>query len=207
MSNVENVYWIGGSPCSGKSSISQILGEQFGIPIYHIDDRLPRHLQELNSEQYPALSSWLAASCNERWLKPVDLMVDEAMACYGEQWSLLADEIAAFAERDCLLVEGTALLPQLITQRINRPNQAIWIVPAAAFQREYYAKRAWVKDILQECSDPAAAFNNWMLRDSKYACRIREQAVRFGYRVLVVDGSQSLATNAEIVARHFGWIS
>jgi len=28
-----NLYWIGGSPCSGKSSISRILADRFGLAL------------------------------------------------------------------------------------------------------------------------------------------------------------------------------
>lgn len=35
-------YWIGGSPCCGKSTISEMLIKEFGFDMYKCDDHLDR---------------------------------------------------------------------------------------------------------------------------------------------------------------------
>ncbi|MFN8444306.1 MAG: hypothetical protein U0175_26220 [Caldilineaceae bacterium] len=41
-------YWIGGSPCAGKSSVTNLLAAQFGLTTYHVDDHFNRHAQHLD---------------------------------------------------------------------------------------------------------------------------------------------------------------
>ena len=33
-----HVYWIGGSGCAGKSTVTEILAERYGLATYHQDD-------------------------------------------------------------------------------------------------------------------------------------------------------------------------
>ena len=45
MINRSNIYWIGGSPCSGKSSIAELLCKEFGFNYYKCDDHLDRYMK------------------------------------------------------------------------------------------------------------------------------------------------------------------
>ena len=42
--NIKNkahlIYWLGGSTCAGKSTISNVFSEKYGFTIYHCDDYL-----------------------------------------------------------------------------------------------------------------------------------------------------------------------
>lgn len=43
MNILDNIYWIGGSPCAGKTSISEMLVEKYGFTLYRCDDYLDKH--------------------------------------------------------------------------------------------------------------------------------------------------------------------
>ncbi len=40
---LSNVYFIAGTPCGGKTTISMALGKRFGIEVFDIDERFPAH--------------------------------------------------------------------------------------------------------------------------------------------------------------------
>jgi len=40
--SLRHVYWLGGAPCAGKSTVAGILADQFRLAIYHTDDWRPR---------------------------------------------------------------------------------------------------------------------------------------------------------------------
>ncbi len=44
-SQTKKVYWIGGSPCSGKTSIASILSEKYGLFYYQADNYFDNHLK------------------------------------------------------------------------------------------------------------------------------------------------------------------
>jgi len=92
---LKSVYWLGGSPCSGKTSISEILAGRFDLDVYHVDEVFETHRQGLNPARQPNLSKWLASSWNERWMQPIDRLVEEVIACYREHFALIVDDLAA----------------------------------------------------------------------------------------------------------------
>jgi hypothetical protein len=204
--NLEKVFWLGGSPCSGKSSVSRILKSRFDLDVYHVDESFDVQIKRLNSESHSALTKWCAASWNQRWMQPLDNLVNEVIACYQEHFSLVLDEILSMPKPGRpLLVEGTALLPRQIAGISVERNQAIWVVPTADFQLKHYSNREWIKEILQKCDDPEAAFRNWMERDIQFALWVIAETKALDYSLLIVDGEQTIEENAKVIASHFGF--
>ncbi|MCM1256773.1 MAG: ATP-binding protein [Roseburia sp.] len=42
---LENVYFITGTPCGGKNTISRTLAKRQGFMVYDIDEHFPEHQQ------------------------------------------------------------------------------------------------------------------------------------------------------------------
>ncbi len=97
-----SVFWLGGSPCAGKSSISEKLASDFGLDIYHVDEAFEIHRQDLNLAHQPTLTRWLASSWTERWMQPIDSLIEDAIVCYREQFDLILQDISA-RTRDTVL--------------------------------------------------------------------------------------------------------
>lgn len=201
--DLSHILWLGGSPCAGKSSISRLLAEAYGLVVYSVDDAFPAHVARLDPAHQPALTAWLRASWDERWMQPVDDLVAEATACYTEHWSLILGDVAAMSGAGPVLVEGTALLPGEVARLGVAPRRAVWMTPSAEFQYRYYAQREWMRDIVAQCSQPETAFANWMARDAQFARWVEEQARCLGYEVIVVDGVTPIEGMAQRVAQHF----
>ena len=205
-SKLENVFWLGGSPCAGKSSISNILANRFDLNVYHVDEAFDAHSQHLNPVLHPALTKWGKSSWNQRWMQSVDSLVKEVIACYREHFSLIVEDILSVPKGKPVLVEGTALLPSQVAKVLPTRNHAIWIVPTADFQLEYYSKREWICGVLEQCDDSEAAFQNWMERDSRFASWVMAEVKALGLEFLEVDGERTIEENAMAIAAHFQFI-
>ena len=48
-----HVYWIGGSGCSGKSSIVRLLEGRHGFTTYHCDEHWGEHKERSNPVDHP----------------------------------------------------------------------------------------------------------------------------------------------------------
>jgi 2-phosphoglycerate kinase len=203
---MKNVFWLGGSPCAGKSSLSEVLAERYDLDLYHVDEAFEIHAQRFDPVLHPALVKWCASAWNERWAQPVDSLLREVIACYGEHFALILEDIRAAQKQKPLLVEGSALLPGQVARVLSRKNQAIWLIPTSDFQREHYAKREWVRGIVEQCDNPPAAFQNWMERDAQFADWLRAEVKALGLNLLSVDGECTIEENATIVAAQFGFI-
>jgi 2-phosphoglycerate kinase len=201
---LNDVFWLGGSPCAGKSSISEIVARRFGLDVYHVDQAFESHEQSFDPLNHPALAKWSETSWNQRWMKPVESLVQEVIACYQEHFTLVLEDIVSLPKREALLIEGTALLPAQVAGLLPCQSRALWLIPTADFQRQHYRRREWVRTILAQCSKPEEAFHNWMERDVRFARWIETEARANHLSSLKVDGSRTMEQNAETVARHFG---
>ncbi|HKB68557.1 MAG TPA: hypothetical protein VKC61_22035 [Pyrinomonadaceae bacterium] len=199
---LEHVFWLGGSPCAGKSSISDVIASRFGLDVYHVDEAFDRQAHEFDPIRHPTLMKWLASSCDERWMQNLDSLVRDSISCYQEHFTMILEDVLSLPERP-LLVEGTALLPGEVASVLSDPSRAIWVIPTADFQRTHYAERDWAQGVVAQCSNPEAAFHNWMERDTRFAKWIEAEASALQLPLLKVDGNRTIEENAEAVAGHF----
>ncbi|MBA2668170.1 MAG: hypothetical protein H0U69_14165 [Trueperaceae bacterium] len=199
-----NVFWLGGAPCAGKSSIGAILARRFDLDLYRVDDAFDRHVRSLDGGRQSPLVRWCAASCDERWMQPVDVLVRDAIACYREHLALVLADVRAWPTGRPLLVEGTALLPREVAEVVPDPSRALWVVATPAFVREHYPLRDWVWGVLATCTDSKRAFSNWMDRDVDFGAWVEAEVDHLGLRRLSVDGCHSVEEVADAVAMHVG---
>jgi 2-phosphoglycerate kinase len=198
-----NVFWLGGSPCAGKSSISEILVSRFDLRLYRVDEAFEEHARRFDPVLQPALTKWRASSWDERWMRPVESLVRDVIACYREHFALILEDVLSMPRDRAVLVEGTALLPRQVAGVLTDRNRALWVIPTADFQREHYSKREWVCRILEQCDSPEAAFRNWMERDAEFARWVAAEACELGLELLTVDGKRTIEENASTVASYF----
>jgi 2-phosphoglycerate kinase len=200
-----HVYWIGGSPCSGKSSIVTWLQERTNLTCYSCDDAFWRHAQEIDRDRAPTLYKVTHLTWEALWMRPVETLLQDAIQVYGEEWSLIVNDLLALPADHPTVAEGAALMPDLVQDVLAHANQAIWVVPSEAFQRAVYPKRGdWVNEILSQCSQPEQALRNWMDRDAAFARHVNARARALGLRVLTVDGERAIEENAAVVGEQFG---
>ena len=202
--NFDHIYWLGGSPCAGKSSIAHQLVEQFDLHLYHCDTEFERQQAQVTAESAPTIHQLHRLSCDELWLRPVAEQLRTEIVYQEEQFQLILADLRQLPARQKILVEGSALMPTAVFPHLSRPAQAIWLVPTAAFQRHHYAQRPWIHGVLQDCTQPAQAFENWMQRDIAYANWIRQETAVRQLNCLVVDGRHSIEENCCRVAQALG---
>lgn len=199
-----HVYWVGGSPCSGKSSIAAALATEFGFATYSCDDAFFRHAKIVDPRRHPTFDRLSRASCDELWMRPVAVQVAEEIELYNEEFALILDDLGAMAGDNPIVAEGAALMPHLLHTLGIAHDRAIWIVPTPAFQREHYSRREWRHSVLARCTDPEVAWSNWMERDIGFAEFVREEAGRLERPCIVVDGAQPLDEVVSDVRMQFG---
>ena len=53
---LKNVYFIAGTPCGGKTTVSRALAKKYDIPVYDIDERFPEHQAMSDPAFQPAMN-------------------------------------------------------------------------------------------------------------------------------------------------------
>jgi 2-phosphoglycerate kinase len=200
--NIQHVLWLGGSPCSGKSSITDFLSKQYAIQVYHVDDAFLQHSPNFTLELYPVNYKWTHTPWQELWMQSQQELFEQAIEAYTEHLRFVFADLRNIEEP--VIAEGTSLLPDCIKPLITDVSQALWVVPTEAFQRKTYPQRGvFVAYILQHCDDPEIALQNWMDRDVAFARWVEERTRHLKLPCIRIDGRHSIEENAAFVASHF----
>lgn len=197
-------YILGGSPCSGKSTIAEKLSSQFQFQYYKVDDFEQEHMGRCRPDRHPVMFRYLKMSWDEIWSRPAPVQVQEEIEFYRERFEMIIEDFLKFEPGTPIILEGAAYLPELLSKYEVNPNRLIYLVPTKAFQIHHYSQRPWIKDILKDCRDPEQAFENWMERDHLFGQEIVRQAETYGFKTILVDGKINVEDQFNFVARHFG---
>lgn len=197
-----DIFYIGGSPCSGKSTIAEALSERYSLAYYKVDDRLETFTSRGAAAGRPVCQRILHMTADETWMRPPHLQCREELDYYAEITPFVTEELRQLPNQR-ILAEGAAFLPLLIQAQGIPLTRYIAIILSRDFQISRYRQRPWVPHLLRDYTDPEAAFANWMERDALFAEDIRRQCMQSGYSCLLTDDSISPEERLAQVAAYF----
>jgi hypothetical protein len=143
-------------------------------------------------------------SWDEIWSQSVPVLLNDEFVYYRERFEFILEDLQQFDLEKPVILEGAAMLPELIQRYpVNRKN-VIYMLPKKEFQLCHYSQRPWIGSILKDCRNPEQAFENWMERDIRFALEVKCQAYAFGFSVMIVDGSLSIEKEFEQISAQFG---
>lgn len=200
---LSHIYWLGGSPCAGKSSIAQLLARRHGLQVYSPDDHYLEHLDRADPLLQPNVYGAKGKSWDEIWSRPVDKAVSDEFAFYRQEFGMILDDLLALPRDRPVIAEGASLLPECVAPLLLSTRRGLWVVPTPAFQLHHYSQRPWIQGILSQCRDPKTAFDTWMGRDIEFARLVALDTRNRGLEVVVVDGSRDLDEVASLAEAHF----
>ncbi len=201
-----NVYYIGGSPCSGKSTIAGLLSEKYGLAYFKVDDHLEQYMALGAADGKPCCKAAQKMTADEIWMRPPALQCREELEIYQEIFPYIQADLNALDAPAGIITEGAAYLPLLMQKSLVPHNRYLSITPTKAFQVFHYRQREWVPYVLAECRDKEKAFENWMERDALFARAVEHACREAGYRSLINDGQMPIDAMAQQAAAHFALI-
>lgn len=197
------IYVIGGSPCSGKSTVAQALSEKYGLHYFKVDDHLERYMKQGAADHKACCAKAEAMSPEQIWMRDPLVQCEEELSIYEEIFPYIVEDLEKIDGAQGIITEGAAYLPRL-AKRCHLPvNRYLSITPTKEFQVFHYSQREWVPYVLAQCSDKAKAFENWMERDALFAKAVQQQCAEYGYTSLINCGGQSVKDLIHDVTMHF----
>lgn len=197
-----NIFYIGGSPCSGKSTVAELLSERFGLAYFKADDYLDEFTARGAAAGLPVCQRIQRMTADEIWMRPPEIQCTEEMDYYAEIAPFVSEKLRQLSAGP-IIAEGAAFLPRLMIAEGVKVERYIAIIPEREFQISRYSQRPWVPHMLRDCADPEAAFRKWMERDALFALAVKVQCEQHGYSCLMTDGSIPPETRAKEIAVHF----
>lgn len=198
-----DIYYIGGSPCSGKSTVTEIVAEKYGFHYYKVDNYLESFTKRGAEMHYPICRKLLKLSPEQIWMRDSALQKEEELQYCNEIFGFIQTDLLKYQDTCPVITEGAAYLPTLMRQQNVAENRYIAITPTKEFQIDRYKEREWVPDVLKGCSDTKKAFENWMERDVLFAQEVRHQCQVLNYSSILIDGALAVDEIVRIVCAHF----
>lgn len=199
-----DIYYIGGSPCSGKSTVAEVISQKYNLHYFKVDDFLDKYTEMGAEIGKPICIKQKSMTPDQIWMRNPMEQNNEELQFYDEIFEFIMDDIKSVEGKNRIITEGAAFLPSLMQIcNIDRKHY-VNIIPTPEFQISHYKERPWVPYVLEGCSDKEKAFINWMNRDVLFADEVREQCIQMGYKAFVNDGSISIDELVKKVALQFG---
>ena len=198
-----NTYFIGGSPCSGKSTVAEILAEKYNLHYFKVDDFLEEYTKLGASKGYVICKKQEGMAPEEIWMREPQLQCDEELTFYEEIFEFVMTDLEKI-NAGGIITEGAAYLPKFMKKLGVSKGRYLSITPTKDFQVEHYSQREWVPYVLEGCSDKEKAFSNWMERDALFAKEVQRQCVEEQYVSIINDGKKNVDEMVGMVASHFG---
>jgi adenylate kinase family enzyme len=208
--DLAHVLWIGGSPCSGKSTIAHTIARIYVFVDYHADAWARNHFARRTAAGDAESAAFMQMNMDQRWIeRPVEALVQEAIMSWPRDFDMVIEDLLALPKENFIVAEGN-FFPAYVAPYLVSPRQAIWLVPTDAFceqgRRQKWAelaRRQQRHGVYNEGSDPETRRRNIIQRDCHLAHYVKQQAEAMQLTVYEVDGSRSPAEMTELVEGHF----
>lgn len=204
-----HVFWLGGPPDGGKTSVAALLAERHGLGVYHFDRHEPAHFARADPRRHPALHAAHSdrLTTEQRWLgAPPEAMARDTIASWTERLGMALDDLRALPTAPPIVAEGPGFFPATLLPLLADRRRAVWLLPTEPFKRASATRRD-KPGTRHETSDPARAQENLIRRDLLLGEQMRREATALGLATIAIDGSQSIAGIATLVEAQFApWL-
>ena len=106
----KRVLFIGGSPCSGKSTVAERISEEYGAYYFKADDFLDKFTNIAAEKGYPTCKKSITMTSDEIWMRESLIQCEDEFLIYDEisilvisyllmgAWDIVATFIASAQE-------------------------------------------------------------------------------------------------------------
>ena len=184
----KRVLFIGGSPCSGKSTVAERISREYGAYYFKVDDFLDQFTHNAAKKGCPACKNSVTMTPDEIWMREPLIQCEDEFLIYDEISELVFEYLEKI-DADFIVTEGAAYTPNVMMK--HGKKEYISIIPTPDFQISHYKEREWVPYILEGCSDKQHAFHNWMERDILFAEQVKAECEENAVPCIVNDGTRT----------------
>ena len=189
MASLQDVYWIGGGSCAGKSTVANRIALEHGLRVYATDDVMADHALRSSPGNCPLLHEFMAMDMDQRWVNRSPEMMFETFHWFkGEGFDLIVEDLHRLPNEPRVIVEGFRLLPHLVKDLLTVNSHAVWLLPTPDFRQRVIADRggsAW--SFLAKTSDSDAALHNLLKRDRMFTDHLRDETLRLNLHAIQTD--------------------
>ncbi|MFA6392121.1 MAG: hypothetical protein WCW66_05250 [Patescibacteria group bacterium] len=198
------MYWLSGSVCSGKTTISSLIAERLNWNVYHSDEWIDQHREKASPTEHPTFYKISRITGDDLWLRPLEEQIATEESFSDEEFELIKEDLKQCLKEDKrpLLFDGY-VSPHTLAPLLASPQHVYYLIATKEFQLHNYSKRPWINNVLAKTSDRKLAWRNWMQRDIASARILKEQVIQENLSWLSVDGSLNISETTNQIIQHY----
>ncbi|MFF0740198.1 hypothetical protein ACFYVL_07335 [Streptomyces sp. NPDC004111] len=203
--SLQRALWIGGAQWSGKTTVAELIAEEYGLTVYHYDYHDARGHQDRRIARRVALGEPLGdATPDHVWVdQGPEAMAAETLAGFPVRFEWALDDLRALFTGRPAIAEGWGLRPELVAPLLDSLRRMVVLVPTEDFRQHQLRTLPRAGTLNVPVSSPARSQANRVARDRLVADDVAHHARRLGIRVIEVDGTRDAMAVAAEVAEQF----
>ena len=202
---LRNVYFISGTACGGKTTVTKALGEKYGIPIYVIDDQFTIHQLMSDKEHQPTMNTTFK-DADEFFGRSVKEYKNWLLGNKREQLDYVLLDLIKLSRDQVILCDLHIVVEE--ADKITDPSRIAFMISKPENIVDTYCNRPDhqpFNDFIHSATDYEKA---------KAVCEqtlteINVDAYNFiknsDYFWVERDNNRSVEDTATLVEKHFGW--
>jgi len=202
--HLQNVYWIGGTACGGKTTASKTIAEKYNYYHYDADTKFKEYRKLANDTDQPALSREFS-SLKEYFDRPIDEYIDYLEKMNREAFEMMVIDLVKLSMDKQVVVEGH-YPPELMLGLADKDRIAFLYAEEDIIRRDYFDrkdKQSMLKAI-KEASQSEDLVNHVLDVVIKNAVYQVEVGKKCNFKFIERDSSSTVESTLRILENHFG---
>lgn len=202
---LKNIYFISGTPCGGKTTVSKFLGKKHNIPVYDIDELFDQH-RELSSPEFQPNMNKTFKDADEFFGRSVEEYRNWLLGNSREQLDFILLDLIRMSQDKKIICDCILTLEQ--AKRFTDPSHTVFLVRNPENLVDDYCNRPDHQDFSnfihsasdfesakKKCNDTLYSLNNDNLEEIKNSEFFHVDR----------ESGYSIEETAALVEKQFGW--
>lgn len=202
---LKNVYFISGTACGGKTTVTRALGEKYGIPVYVIDDQFTIHQLKSDPEHQPTMNTFFR-DADEFFGRSVEEYKKWLLGNKKEQLDyVLLDLIRLSADR-VIICDLHIVVEE--ADRITDPSRIAFMIHKPENIVDTYCNRPDhqpFNNFIHSATDYEKAKATCEQTLTELNLDVYNYIKNSNYFWVERDNSRSVEDTVALVEKHFGW--
>lgn len=143
--HLRNVFFICGTACGGKTTMSKLLSEKYGLYRYDMDQMYHQH-RAIADEKHQPDTCYHMKDFHEQWMRPVEEQARWNINSIKEQSEMVLLDLMELSQNQKVVAD--VLYSPVFTQNIIDYNQIIFLTVDKKEIRDCYFNRPEKRDFL-----------------------------------------------------------
>lgn len=202
---LKNVYFITGTPCGGKTTISRELAKRHSVVVYDVDAQFPKHRQ-LSSPEFQPFMNRQFRDADEFFGRTVREYKQWLLGSTREQLDFIILDLIRLSQNQTVLCDCHLTVEE--ASRLTEPWRIVFLLRDPRNLADDYCNRPDHEDFrnfVYSASNPAKAKDLYS-ETLKSINLERIAAIKSSpYFWLERDGSSTVEETVQKVEQHFSW--